>query len=152
MNSEVWLEFLFLYERSSDRDHPPSCEILPIGLTLSALSGIIASVSSMKFRFLFGFRNHAFPIHVHRQSSPHRSRKERSFGVIAIALHDGRRCIEETLDCIHTDFPIYSPSSNAPSMVGFLFAVSEYKIQLKFDFVGCALRTTFKASTEIFHH
>ena len=81
----------------------------------------------MKLRFLFGIRIHVFPTRVHQQPPPRRSPTERSFGVIAIALLDGRWRIEETIDCIHTDFPIYSPSSNTPSVVGFLFAVSESK-------------------------
>ena len=57
----------------------------------------------MKLIFLFGVLNHVFPTRVHQQPPPHRSPTERSFGVIAIALRDGRRRIEETLDCIHTD-------------------------------------------------
>jgi hypothetical protein len=77
--------------------------------------------------FLFGVLNHVFPTRAHQQPPPHRSPTERSFGFIAIVLLDGRWRIEETLDCIHTDFPIYSPSSNSPSVVGFLFAVSESK-------------------------
>ena len=81
----------------------------------------------MKLIILFGFRNHVFPTRVHQQPPPHRSRTERTFGFIAIALLDGRWRIEETLDRIHTDFLIYSPSSNAPSVVGFLFAVNEPK-------------------------
>ena len=60
---------------------------------------------------------------------PHRFRTEKSFGVCCDCAYvmGSVVCIEETLDCIYTDFPIHSPSSNAPSVVGFLFAVSESK-------------------------